>query len=289
MPSTIPGLVRILTLSLLISPGLTAEGQIKNTLAKVDSAISEYGAWSKLSFSLGGFFAGYDSGLALGADAAGVGVVVDIEDALGIQTSNLAFRAQANYRFGKKQRSQLGLGYFSINRNATKVLEQELELGDYFYAVGTEIKSRYNFSIIRLKYTYAFLQDERVSMGATLGLFIMPLSFRLEAPGIEAQATDFVAPLPLVGLSTTVRLTPKFRLTQNTELLYIAVSGAEGSLLDLTLALDYSLSRNLDIGLGVNSNKISIRLVEDAKIINFFGDVKMSYTGLMVYAKYNLW
>jgi hypothetical protein len=261
----------------------------KDKVDQTDSLKNNYGEWSRFSLGFGGFFAGYNSGITLGADGTGLGLIVDIEDALGITSSTWAFRSHADYRFGKRQRNQLVINYFGINRNATKVLEQELELGDTVYAIGTEIKSRYNFSIIRIKYNYAFLQDERVSMGASFGFFIMPLSFRVDAPDFDAQATDFVAPLPMLGLRTSIKLTPKFRLTQTSELLYIAVAGLEGSLLDLSLSLDYSLTRNLDFGLAVNSNRIAVRMVEDAPVFDFFGDIRMSYTGLMLYARYNFY
>ena len=54
-----------------------------------------------MSVSFGAFIAGYNSGITLGSKNLGLGLIIDIEDALGLKTTSFAMRGKAIYRFGK--------------------------------------------------------------------------------------------------------------------------------------------------------------------------------------------
>lgn len=243
-------------------------------------------AWDRLSVSFGPFLAGYNSGITLGSKQLGLGLVIDIEDALGLEASSFAMRGTVIYRFGKTRKHALAAGYFGINRNAKKVLEDSLQLGDIIYPIGTELASKYNITIVRIKYDYSFYQDDRVSLGASFGLFIMPVSFSVKAPGKEDQIANFVAPLPLVGIRSDFKIGKKFYLYQAAELLYLSFTDFRGSLLDLTIMLEHKTFKNVGIGIGINSNRVNVTIKNPDSNIDFFGDIRMDYTGLLLYGRY---
>ena len=242
--------------------------------------------WDRFSVRFGGFMAGYNSGITIGSKQLGLGLVIDIEDALGLKVSSFAFRGNAEYKFGDSKRHTVMVGYFGINRNAKKILEDSLQLGEIIYPIGTEITSKFDLSIIRLKYDYAFYQDDRVSIGATFGLFIMPVNFSVKAPGAEDQITNFTAPLPLIGLRTDFQINNKLYLRQSAELLYLPFETFTGSLLDLSIMLEHKTFKNIGFGLGINSNRLNITIKNVDSKIDFFGDVRMDYTGLLFYGRY---
>ena len=253
---------------------------------ELDSITQANEAWDRLSVSFGGFFAGYNSGITIGSKDLGLGLVIDIEDALGLDASTLALRGKVIYRFGKTRKHAFAGGYFGINRNAIKVLEDSLQLGDIIYPIGTELTSKYNITIIRLKYDYSFYQDDRVSLGASFGLFIMPVNFSVKAPGREEQVENFVAPLPLIGLRSDFKIGKKFYLRQTAELLYLNFTDFTGSLLDLTIMLEHKTFKNIGFGFGINSNRVNVTLKDPESKLNFFGDIRMDYTGLILYGRY---
>ncbi len=255
---------------------------------KADSVKTRLENWDRFSVSLGGFMAGYNSGITLASGQLGLGVQIDIEDALGLNTNQFAFRGSAIYRFGKKLKHSASVGYFGIARNSRKFLNEELELGDNVFPIGTEINSKFDLTILRAKYDYAFFQDDRVSLGASFGLFIMPVNFSVQANNNNEQKAKFTAPLPLLGLRSDFRINKKLYLNQSVEILYLSVSNFTGSILDLNVAVEHKTFEHIAFGIGVNANKININIENEDSPIKFFGDIKMDYTGLLFYAKYNL-
>jgi hypothetical protein len=204
-----------------------------------DSLAQKNESWDRFSVSFGGFFAGYNSGLKVGSQRLGLGLVIDIEDALGLKVTSFNYRGKVVYRFGKTKRHALVVGYFGVNRNATKILEDTLQVDDIIFPIGTELNSKFDLSIIRLKYDYSLYQDKRVSIGASIGLFIMPVKFKVKAKNSQEQVTNFVAPFPLFGLRTDFQISKKFYLLQTAELLYLSFTDFKGKLIDLTIKLEH--------------------------------------------------
>ena len=62
------------------------------------SAVKEQ-PWEKFSINLGAFISSIDSSIRIGAD--GIGVDIDAEDLLGLDTEQTVFRADAIWRFRK--------------------------------------------------------------------------------------------------------------------------------------------------------------------------------------------
>lgn len=263
-----------------------AQGDVTEAKAELDSIEQAVQPWDRLSVGFGAFIAGYNSGITLGSKQVGLGLVIDIEDALGLETSSFAMRGKVIYRFGKTMKHALTGGYFGINRNAKKVLEDSLQLGGIIYPIGTELTSRYNLTIIRIKYDYSFYQDDRVSLGASFGLFIMPVNFSVKALNQEDQVANFVAPLPLIGIRSDFQITKKFYLHQTAELLYLSFANFKGGLLDLTIMLEHKTFKNVGFGFGVNSNRVNITIKKPDSNIDFFGDIRMDYTGILLYGRY---
>jgi hypothetical protein len=242
--------------------------------------------WDRFSIGLGGFFASYNSGIRVRNQQLGLGLEIDIEDALGIDATEFAFRGDVVYKFGKTKKHSLEFGYFGIRRTADKILEEDLEIGDVTFPIGTDLSSVFNLSIIRLKYDYAIYQDSRVSIGTSFGLFIMPLNLRVKADDTQGHNTKFIAPLPLIGLRTDFKINQKLYLRQSVEFLYLSFATFSGQILDLNVYLEHKTFKNVALGFGVNSNRLNISLKNTSSAIEFFGDVRMDYTGLLLYGRY---
>lgn len=243
-------------------------------------------SWERFSVEAGGFLSYNSSGIILGSQQLGAGLQIDIEEALGLETSVFVFRANSKYRFGKTRRHSAAFGYYDIRRNARKVLEKELEIGDETFPIGTELNSRFDLTIIRAKYGYSFFQDERVSLGGTFGFYIMPLSFSVRALGFEEQSTHFVAPLPLFGLYTDFRITDKLYLNQSIEFLYLSISNFTGRVTDFNFAAEHRTFSHFAFGAGINLNSINISVEDENSPLGFVGKINMAYSGLLLYGKY---
>ena len=263
-------------------------GQDKSVAPTITDSLPEvHESWDRFSISMGGFLSNYNSGISFGSEQLGIGVHIDLEDALGLKTSTFGFRGNASYRIGKNKRHAVSFGYFGIFRNSHKVLETELEVGNIVIPLGTEITSNFDLTILRIIYDYSFLQNEHVSLGASFGLFVMPISFSIKTLHLGSQVASFVAPLPVLGLRSDFMIVKNIYLHQSVELLLLRIDNFQGRILDLDISLEHLTFNNVSFGLGINSNRLNItKKNKDNTIIDFFGEIEMEYTGAYIFAKY---
>lgn len=269
----------IALLIILLSSSILSFGQSTNSQTPSDT-------WSRFSIDAGGFITSNSSGIVLGSQNLGVGLQVDMEEALGLETSTLALRFNAKYRFSKSKRHSASFSYFDVNRSAVKVLQQDLEIGDEVFPIGTEISSDFDLTIIRAKYGYSFFHDDRISLGGSFGFYIMPISFSVKAPNFNEQSTHFTAPLPLLGLYSDFKVKNKLYFKQSVEFLYLTILNFSGQIVDVNLALEHKTFAHFGFGLGANLNNINIQVTNEDSPLNFVGKVRMGYSGLMLYGRF---
>jgi len=215
-----------------------------------------------------------------------VGVNVDIEEALGMETSMSVFRAEALYRFGHNRRHQVDFLYYDLRRNATKKIDQQIEWGDHTYPIGTTVDSFFNVRIFKGSYSYAFFQDDRFRLSASLGLYMMPVEMGISADGIGSEEEAFIAPLPVLGLRCDFALTPKLFFKQSFEAFYLEYENFKGSIVAASLALEYRFWEKMCLGIGVDTFRLNIEAEgEDYPAIDFVGQIELNYTGLLLYTK----
>ena len=105
--------------------------------------------WHKIELNLGGYLTDVSTQARIGSNTLGLGIGIDFEKALGMESSTFVFQADGLLRFGKKKKSFVELGYFSINRESTKKLEANIELFDRTFTKGTVFSSATNISIAK--------------------------------------------------------------------------------------------------------------------------------------------
>jgi hypothetical protein len=93
------------------------------------------GPWEKWSLSLGGFAASLSNDVRIGTP--GIGAEFDVEEALGLESSDTVFRVDAAYRFGSSRRHRMDLTWFDLSREATKTLERDINVDGTIYPIGS--------------------------------------------------------------------------------------------------------------------------------------------------------
>ncbi len=241
----------------------------------------------RFSINFGGFFASLNNDIIVGNEQLGLGISLNLEDALGLETSSLVVRGDTEYHFGKRGRSAARFEYFGLYRTATKVLESEIEIDSTVFPVGTKLSSKFYFQIFKGAYDYAFYIDERIRIGASIGLFVMPISFSTVGLNLPEVSTSITAPLPVLGLSTEFAITPKLNFKQSIEFLYLEFSNYKGVLTDFDIRLEYNPWRHIGFGIGFNSYNLNISVTAESNInLDFVGSLESSYAGLLFYGRY---
>ena len=78
------------------------------------------GPWDRFNIKLGGFVTSLSSNVRIGSPTS-VGVDIDLEDTLGLESSQSVFRVDALYRFGQSSRHVVDFSYLDLRRDATKI------------------------------------------------------------------------------------------------------------------------------------------------------------------------
>jgi len=276
-----------LLLGLILIAALPLNSMFAQTSENITSRDSLEYKWERFSINLGFFLTTIYSDISLAGTQVGLGVNLNLEDALGLSSSTFVIRSEAAYNFGSRKRSHVRLGYFGLIRNSNKTLESEIEIGNTVFPVGTELSSRYDLNIIRTLYDYAYFQDERISLALSTGLYVLPVHFSIGTTYVINENAKFTAPLPVLGIRNIFFITPKILLKQNLEILYLSTSNFEGRISDLNIYVEYNPHKRLGLGLGYNSFNFYINAQAEIKdIFNFQGSIETGFSGFLLYGKY---
>lgn len=247
--------------------------------------------WEKGSVSFGGLAAAFDSTLSLGVN--GIGVNVNAEKLLKLDTELTVFRLNALYRPGESRRNQIDFTYAAYHRSGHGVLDQEIDVGSVTLPVGAQLDTIFNFDIIRGDYSYAFLQDDRMRIAVGLGLYAVPLKYSINSTTTSGRAkvegADVTLPLPALALRADFLLIPKLYLTTSIDAMYLEISNFKGSLYDVNVALEYRPWKNVGLGAGLSSFSVNVEghgSNSSYPGANFVGSVGVHYGGLMLYGKF---
>jgi len=194
-------------LLLLALSDLTLQAQDSKKAVNKDSLQYQ---WERFSVSLGGFLAGIISDISLMGRESGLGVNINMEDALGLNTVTFVIRGEAEYNFGSRRRSHIRMSYFGLIRNSDKTLESEIEIGNSIFQLGTEVSSRFDLHIIRGLYDYAYFKDERVSLGLSAGIYVLPVRFSIATENTIDESASLYCTLTRIWYAECI-----FNNTQN--------------------------------------------------------------------------
>ena len=237
--------------------------------------------WKRLSVSLGGFFTDIDSNVRQDSKTTGTGTEINVEDELGVDSSTTVFRADAFWRFFRRHR--FDFSYYDLSRDARAELDIDIDFGDEEFPSGIAVESVYNIRVFKGVYTFSFIQNQRFDIGASLGVHLTDIEVGITAPGLgDEDVSDFLAPLPVVGLRGAYAITPKFFLKASVDYFWIEIDSFEGQLIDTNLSLEYNFFKY--VGAGIGYNYFNLDLEVDTS--DFLGSSELEYQGLQLFMKF---
>jgi hypothetical protein len=253
-------------------------------------AMAEDTPWEKFSLDLGYFIANTDTNVRLGS---GLGVSVDMEDLLGLDSTDSAGRVRASWRFTDNRRHRLDFQWFGFRRDGSNTIGQDIQYEDQdgieqTIPAGTHLESFFDFDIYQAAYSYSFFQDDRIDLAGSLGLYVMPIDFGFNATGLVnvGGSENFTAPLPVLGVRADFEITPKWYFRSGLQVFYLEIGEFAGSILQTNVAIEYLPWKHFGFGLGFDSLNMKVEADgNDYPGIDFKGEINFHYTGLQLYAK----
>ncbi len=235
----------------------------------------------RFSISIGAFFTDRESQTRVDGES-GRGTDVDLEDDLGLEKSDTVFRVDAYWRFAEKHRFDFSA--FDLSRSASKQIEREIIWEDTTYPISSTVETKLDLAIYKLGYTWMFLKSDRSFLGATAGLYIADMSATLSASGGgSVESNDLTAPLPVIGLRGEHRFADRWAIRGSGEIFAVDYGDYEGSLYDVFVGLDFSVTKAIAIGVGINAVELDVAVSKSS----FQGDLNWQYEGALAYLKFD--
>lgn len=223
----------------------------------------------KIRFGAGGMWTVNSTSGAVGREQGGVGVYVNLEDVFNLPGERNVFAGTAEWRV--KGKHSIDFGYTGVNRESSRVIEQNVEWGNYVFTGGAKVDFKWNLRFPYVAYRYDFLNSKKVIIGGSAGISYFGLTSGLQADGgvtdLEGnpvtgsinEGTSLNFPVPLVGLQLDWAFAKRFALRTYMRFLYIDVSGFKGSHRMTGMIVDYFPTKHFGIGVGYNNILLDLK------------------------------
>jgi hypothetical protein len=245
--------------------------------------------WDKFSISLGGFTSRSSSELQLNEANTGLGVVIDLENTLNVESKFDTVRLDTFYRWGDTNRHQIEFHYFANNREGVRTLTQDVTIGDITYNAGETLTTELDLSFGNIDYAYAIVQSDDVRLALSAGLHITGVGLTIDSnlgTGFQEEES-FTAPLPVIGFRLDVALAKNWKLRTRTDVFYLEFDNFSGGLADTYFGVEWNPFTHVGFGLGYNNVTYRVEGTgNDPNGMDFNGRIDLSITGLLLYARY---
>jgi hypothetical protein len=197
------------------------------------------------------------------------GAAIDLEDSLGLDEQTSTFELAVQYRFNR--RHSLGLNVTELDRSASRVIEDDIEWGDYVFRAKGEVDSKLDTRVFKLIYRYDFSDMDRLNAGFLAGLSTFDLGATLSGEArLESDTGDewiegvvegasFVAPVPVVGFFLDYAMSPRWVVRFSADVVDLSISTHSGRVLEADFSFEYAVSDLFGIGAGLGGTDIEYR------------------------------
>ena len=223
---------------------------------------------------------------------------ISLEDTLGLGDDDAVWRLDGYWRFAKRHR--LGFGYYSLNREETRAISTDFDIGGETWYAGALVATEFDFDFYTLKYMYSFYQGEQWEISGGLGAYwvrvtgSLVLAAALDRPptgnlppggpedllvGDRFESETFEGPLPYLALGFEYYITPKWLTSFYGGYLQLKINDYEGRILNAGAKIEYQFTKLFGLGLGYDAFGLKV----DSDNDDDFSSIEYTYHGVQVY------
>jgi hypothetical protein len=179
----------------------------------------------------------------------GRGTDIDLEGVTGLKGDVSSFLVSGSWRIAPNHR--FGADFFQIERDTNKAIDRTITIGDTVIPVNTSLQTEARTQFFIVNYQYSFVKNADMEFAGILGLYGANYKYKFTAvnPLIDIDKST-TAPLPLIGLSLDLYISPRWTASFFGEGLKLKVGDVDGSMYYVGASTDYMFTRNLGVGVG---------------------------------------
>jgi len=227
----------------------------------------------KVRIGLGGMAAETYTDAGLGSTTSGIGASVNFEDIFNLPESKDVGRFEVNWHYNKRQ--FLDLGYFELNRSGSRILQQDVNWGDFIFQASGKVTARFESNFPYAAWRYSFLDLPQVRISGSAGIDYLTIEAGLSAngnvtdqsgtpiPGDVEETISVSAPVPQTGLQIDWALTKRLAILMYIRQIYIShLAGINGGIGETAFRLQWWYSRHAGISGGLDKESIDLKSYE---------------------------
>jgi hypothetical protein len=198
--------------------------------------------------------------------------------------------ALVGFEWRMAERHRLSASYSTFSQSATRVIDEEITIGDEVYPIDAELRTKWTIDLIPITYSYSFLQSEKNELAATFGVHWDRISLRLNGSSslsnddLDAESSSSAdLPLPLIGLRYDHHFSDNW--SAGIAGSYFSIEFGEdtleasGSLFSIRAYTEYRFKGRYGAGLALDSFDLNI----EADKPRLTGEYKYDYWGPQIY------
>ncbi|HEY5755645.1 MAG TPA: hypothetical protein VIU34_07470 [Steroidobacter sp.] len=184
----------------------------------------------------------------LNSGAIGAGALIDFEDDMGLDETNLIGLFDARWHFTK--RWHLEVEYFKLDRDNEKQIERVIDWGNLNIPVNGVAKGSFSIEDFRVGVGYSIFRSKDKELGVGLGAHVAKLEAGLSTRNLGSEIANQTAPLPFITVYARMALTDRWLLSMRVDRLSLDTGDIDGKIFSSGLDLIYQPWRHFSIGLG---------------------------------------
>lgn len=210
---------------------------------------------------------------------------IDLEDVLDLSRTSTNLFISGHYRFSRKHKVTYGYTFWSRSATAEIPEDDPIEWDDLEFS--GSITSGFDANIVGLGYTYSFIANEKVSLGAGIQVntwfntIELDGQARIADPGAGQDTTlmsenrrgDIAFPVPLILGSFDYVIKPGMMITASAGYLGASFGDFSASAYGINGSWDYYPWKNFGFALGWSFLGLSYEETSDEEALNVNYDV----------------
>ena len=204
------------------------------------------------------------------------GTTLSGEDDLGLDDKIDQGRMEFDIRM--RENNHVRIDYFKLNRFAEQPLPRDIVFGDIpptQTRAGTNFRTKLDWRVLTLTYTYSFVHTDRFEGGLGLGIHIIEAHAEGSEPGtLIREKADEVGIFPTVAASLAFRISKRWSVTARGQQFSASPEDFDGMMADYHADIQYRWHRNFSVGLGYTMLKTDLTVFDPDQPLLFNLDTK---------------
>lgn len=204
------------------------------------------------------------------------GTTLSGEDDLGLDDKVDQGRMEFDIRM--RENNHMRIDYFKLSRFSQVLLPRDIVFGDIpptQTQEGTLWRTKLDWRVLTLTYTYSFVHTDRFEGGLGLGIHIIEAHAEGSEPGtLIREKADEVGIFPTVAASLAFRISKRWSVTARGQQFSASPEDFDGMMSDYHADIQYRWRKNFSVGLGYTMLKTDLTVFDPDQPLLFNLDTR---------------